>query len=157
MNRLQSIIAYFCLNYPYPSELSNSRLTKLIYLADWVSALADGQQLTEIEWLFNHYGPYVDDVIDTVEYSRRYFSLHNDYNAFGSNKNVISFNDAYAEDIRLSVRDRQILNLVIDRTKGKYYNEFIDYVYSTYPVQSQNRYSNLDLVRLANEYRHLNN
>jgi len=155
MNRLQSIIAYFCLNYPYPDELSNSRLTKLVYLADWVSALADNRQITEIDWLFNHYGPYVDDVINTVRYSRN-FSLHNDQNAFGSSKNVITFH-GYAEDIQLSARDRRILDLVIEKTKGKYYNEFIDYVYSTYPVQSQNRYSNLDLVSLANEYRRLQN
>lgn len=155
MNRLQSIIAYFCLNYPYPDELSNSRLTKLVYLADWVSALADNRQLTDIHWLFNHYGPYVDDIRETVLYSYN-FSLNNDQNAFGSSKNVIRFNGS-VEDIRLSGRDMRILDLVIEKTKGKYYNEFIDYVYSTYPVQSQNRYSTLDLVKLANEYRHLQN
>lgn len=153
MNRLQSIIAYFCLIYPYPDELSNSRLTKLVYLADWVSALADDRQLTDIHWLFNHYGPYVDDVREAVLYSHN-FSLHNDQNVFGSSKNVIKFH-GYNDEIRLSERDKKILNLVIEKTKGKYYNEFIDYVYSTYPVQSQNRYSNLDLVKLANEYKHL--
>ncbi|WP_336040404.1 Panacea domain-containing protein [Acinetobacter calcoaceticus] len=151
MNRLQSIIAYFCLNYPYPDELSNSRLTKLVYLADWVSALADDQQLTNINWLFNHYGPYVDDVRDTVIYSHE-FSLQNDHNIFGSNKNVIKFHGSPRE-IHLSGREMKILDIVIEKTKGKYYNEFIDYVYSTYPVQSQNRYSNLDLVRLAREYK----
>ncbi|MEZ5578109.1 MAG: hypothetical protein R3F40_00950 [Candidatus Competibacteraceae bacterium] len=31
----------------------------MIYLADWFSSLADGKKLTDIEWLFNHYGPYV--------------------------------------------------------------------------------------------------
>ncbi|CAI6141002.1 TPA: SocA family protein [Acinetobacter baumannii] len=151
MNRLQSIIAYLCIHYPYPSELSNSRLTKLVYLADWFSALADDEQLTNINWLFNHYGPYVDDVKNAVLYSHN-FSLHNDQNIFGSNKNVIMFHGD-DEEIRLSDRDKRILDLVIDKTKGKYYNEFIDYVYSTYPVQSQNRYSNLDLIRLAREYK----
>lgn len=153
MNRLQSIIAYFCLNYPYPNELSNSRLTKLVYLADWVSALADNRQLTDIHWLFNHYGPYVDDVRIAVVFSHD-FSLQNDQNMYGSSKNVIKFL-GNPNEIFLDRRDREILNLVIDKTKGKYYNEFIDYIYSTYPVQSQNRYSNLDLVKLANEYKNL--
>ena len=151
MNRLQNIIAYFCLNYPYPDELSNSRLTKLVYLADWLSALADDRQLTDIDWLFNHYGPYVDDVRNAVLYSHD-FSFQHDQNMFGSNKNVIRFHGDKSS-INLSVRDMKILNLVIEKTRGKYYNEFIDYVYSTYPVQSQNRYSNLDLVRLAREYK----
>lgn len=151
MNRLQNIIAYFCLEYPHSSELSNSRLTKLVYLADWVSALADDKQMTNITWLFNHYGPYVDDIKMAVMSSPN-FSLKLDYNAFGSSKNVISFSGRI-EDVELSVRDKKILDLVIEKTKGKYYNEFIDYVYSTYPVQSKNRYSTLDLVELAREYK----
>lgn len=151
MNRLQNIIAYFCMFYPYPDELSNSRLTKLVYLADWFSSLADKQQLTNINWLFNHYGPYVDDIKDAVLLSRD-FSFHYDQNVFGSNKTIIRF-IGHPNSINLTERDRRILDLVIDKTQGKYYNEFIDYVYSTYPVQSKNRYSSLDLVSLAEEYR----
>ncbi|MEZ5576726.1 MAG: DUF4065 domain-containing protein [Candidatus Competibacteraceae bacterium] len=59
MNRLQNIMAYFGIEYPHKFELSKARLTKMIYLADWFSSLADGKKLTDIEWLFNHYGPYV--------------------------------------------------------------------------------------------------
>lgn len=155
MNRLQNIIAYFCCFYPYPNELSNSRLTKLVYLADWYSSLADGRQLTNIHWLFNHYGPYVDDVMHAV-ISSSLFSVSQERNMFGSAKVNISFL-GNSNRINLSERDRRILDLVIDKTQGQYYNEFIDYVYSTYPVQSQNRYSNLNLVELANEYRsHIN-
>lgn len=153
MNRLQNIIAYFCVFYPYSEELSNSRLTKLVYLADWFSSLADNKQLTNIDWLFNHYGPYVDDVKDAV-LSSRDFTFHQDQNVFGSNKTIINF-IGLPNSINLTARDRKILDLVIEKTKGKYYNEFIDYVYSTYPVQSKNRYSSLDLVNLANEYRKL--
>lgn len=152
MNRLQNIIAYLCLNYPYPNELSNSRLTKLVYLADWGSALADERQLTNIQWLFNHYGPYVDDIKEAVEYSND-FVFQSDSNMFGSSKNIIRFRgDLY--NLNLSHRDKTILDLVMERTKSMYYNDFIDYVYSTYPVHSQNRYSHLDLVSLAREYKH---
>lgn len=153
MNRLLNIIAYFCLQYPYSSELSNSRLTKLVYLADWVSALADDKQMTNITWLFYHYGPYVDDIKLAVMSSPN-FTYNSDHNAFGSSKSVISY-CGRMEDIQLTDRDKQILDLVIEKTKGKYYNEFIDYVYSTYPVQSKNRYSTLDLPELAKEYKEL--
>lgn len=151
MNRLLNIIAYFCHEYPYSDELSNSRLTKLVYLADWVSSLVDNRQLTDITWLFNHYGPYVDDVKNAVMSSPN-FIFHSDHNSFGSSKNVIRYTGRIA-DVELSERDKEILNLVIEKTKGKYYNEFIDYVYSTYPVQSKNRYATLNLVELAREYK----
>jgi hypothetical protein len=36
-----------------------------------------------------------------------------------------------------------------------YFNDFIDYVYSTFPVSSNERYSSLDLVGLASKYRRL--
>ncbi|OEF21054.1 hypothetical protein A145_04925 [Vibrio splendidus 5S-101] len=157
MNSIQLIVAYYCLNYPYPSELSNARITKLVYLADWYSALGDGETLTNIQWLFNHYGPYVDDVINNVKFNSS-FTVTPTQTTFGSEKSVISFRgmeiDVYGE---LSARTRQILDLVIEKTKDLYFNDFIDYVYSTYPVRAQNRYAVLNLVQLASEYKSLQN
>lgn len=150
MDRLQAIIAYFCLYYPHKGELSKARLTKLVYLADWFSALVDGKQLTNIQWLFNHYGPYVDDV---VESARRHpqFSLSSDQTVYGGNKVLIGFEGNLYPEL-LDDRDKQILDAVINKTKSLYFNDFIEYVYSTYPVVSKDRYSNLDLVHLATEY-----
>ena len=151
MNRLQNIIAYFCINYPHKSELSKARLTKLVYLADWYSALADEKNLTRIQWVFNHYGPYVDDVVDNANRSEG-FRITQEQTMYGSDKFVIGF-DGELDDDDLSKRDKKILDLVIAKTKSLYFNDFIDFVYSTYPVKSKNRYSSLDLVKLAKEYR----
>ncbi len=85
MNPIQIITAYYCLNYSYPGELSNARLTKLVYLADWFSALADRKTMTNIEWVFNHYGPYVDDVINNVSFTP-YFTIITTETAYGSSK-----------------------------------------------------------------------
>ncbi len=156
MNKLQRIVAYLCINYPHGSELSKARLTKLVYLADWFSALADAKPLTKINWVFNHYGPYVDDVVDSI-------SRHDDFNIdrtqtmYGSDKWVISYVGDEEELQELNKRTKQVLDLVIKKTKNMYFNEFIDYVYSTYPVRAQNRYSKLDLVKLANEFKEKEN
>ena len=48
---------------------------------------------------------------------------------------------------------KRFLDFVIEKTKGMYFDSFIDYVYSTYPVTSKERYSKLDLVTLAQEYK----
>lgn len=155
MNPIQQIVAYFCLHYPYAGDLSNARITKLVYLADWYSALADSRTLTGINWVFNHYGPYVDDVISNVSLSPN-FDVIQTQTSFGSSKSIVSY---YGPDISgdLPARTRQILDLVITKTQNLYFNDFISYVYSTYPVQAQARYANLDLVALAQEYRNLPN
>ena len=85
MTKLQNIVAYLCSMYPHKSELSNARLTKLVYLAHWFSALLDGRPMTNIEWLFNHYGPYVDDVVDSVR-NTQYFSLECDRDVLWCNQ-----------------------------------------------------------------------
>lgn len=151
MNKLQRIVAYLCIHYPHGSELSKARLTKLVYLADWYSALADEKTLTNIDWVFNHYGPYVDDVVESVA-RHDGFSIDRTQTMYGSDKWIISYDGDEDEPESLNNRTKQILDLVIKKTKNMYFNEFIDYVYSTYPVQAQDRYSNLDLVTLADEF-----
>lgn len=143
-------MCYFCQNYPYRDELSNSRLTKLVYLSDWFSCLLYGKQLTEIRWVFNHYGPYVDDIIDTARQDRL-FVISYSQNFYGDNKLIISCDENYQPMI--SIKEKNIIDFVIEKTKSMYFNEFIDYVYSTYPISSQQRYLNLDLVSLAREYK----
>jgi hypothetical protein len=150
MFNLREIMCYFCQNYPYRDELSNSRLTKLVYLSDWFSCLLYGKQLTEIRWVFNHYGPYVDDIIDTARQDRL-FVISNSQNFYGDNKLIISCDENYQPMI--SIKEKNIIDFVIEKTKSMYFNEFIDYVYSTYPISSQQRYLNLDLVSLAREYK----
>ncbi|EMP4350859.1 Panacea domain-containing protein [Providencia rettgeri] len=154
MDRIQNIAAYLCENYPIQSELSKARLTKMVYLADWFSSLLNNEQLTDIEWVFNHYGPYVDDVVDSIYRSRNNFSVRSEKNIYGSDKNTIHF-IGDKNDIVLHGNDKKILDLVINKTKGLYFNDFIDYVYSTYPIRSRTRYSILDLPRLAREYSNL--
>lgn len=153
MNKLQSIVGYLCNNYPHKAELSNARLTKLVYLADWFSSLADSKQLTNIDWIFNHYGPYVPDVFNSVTFNNN-FVISNQQTTYGSDKYVINYRGSH-DFPNLTNREKQILDLVIRKTEHMYFNDFIDYVYSTYPVQSKDRYSHLNLPSLAQEYKNV--
>lgn len=150
MNKLQNIIAFICANYPHKSELTKARVTKLVYLSDWFSALLDKKQLTEIEWVFNHYGPYVDDVVDAA-HSAFGFKIEHQNTMYGTSKYVLSYNGD-EESIKLEERDKEILNAVMEKTKTMYFNQFVDYVYSTYPVKTKERYSTFNLVKLAEDY-----
>lgn len=151
--KLEAIIAYFCKYYPYTTELSNSRLTKLVYLADWFSCLLKNKQMTNIIWMFNHYGPYVEDVLKAVENSS-ILEVHMDFNYYGSPKYLIKLidsNQCFFEN-NLDKDDKQVLEFVISKTKSMYYNDFIDYVYSTYPIVTSQRYDVLNLAELSRAY-----
>ena len=149
-SNLEKIIAYICQEYPYKDELSDARLTKMVYLTDWFSSLVGDNQASDIKWVFNHYGPYVADVHQAAK-GNESFVVKNKATVFGNNKKII----AYVGDERIDLDPliKSVIDKVINKTKSMFFNDFIDYVYSTYPVKNNDRYSILDLPKLANEYR----
>lgn len=151
---ITNLIKYILQNYPHKSELSVSRLTKMIYLADWKSAIENNNQLTDIRWHFNHYGPYVEDILKIAK-KDEYISVKNTTTLFGGKKTQIELSENFSEEIFLAEEYKKIADFVIDATKDKNYQEFIKLVYSTFPVLSSDKYSDLDLVKMASEYKKL--
>ncbi len=155
MAKLRDIIAYLCDRYPHPKELSNARLTKMVYLADWKSALERGEQLTDLSWEFSHYGPYVPDVIRLAR-SEEDFEVKQDETIYGDQKELVHHETesgmagAYPS---LEPEDKDLLDFVIRSVEDKSFTEFVKLVYSTYPIVTQDRYSRLNLVNLAREYK----
>ena len=149
--KLIDAIAYICAKYPYKDELSNARVTKMIYLADWRHALNEGKPLTDITWQFNHYGPWVPDVLNAAKQRPDAIEIVHTHNAFGSEKMIFSaMPDASWPS--LTKRDKQYLREVIDSTKQLTFQGFIDLVYGTFPVRRSDRYDRLDLTAMARRY-----
>ncbi|WP_144765949.1 Panacea domain-containing protein [Curtobacterium sp. 9128] len=150
---LADIVAYLCARYPHKSELSNARLTKLVYLADWRSVQDSGRQITDIDWVFNHYGPWVPDVVNVADHDSR-FGVETGVNAYGSPRKTIVLKPEAARDAanRVDVRTATILDLVIAETRGMYFNPFIRYVYATLPVRITAKGSFLPLADIRNEH-----
>ena len=150
MGSLRDVIAYICKNYPHKGDLSNARVTKMVYLADWKSAIERGEQITGIGWRFDHYGPFVYDVLDTAREDPA-FEVVSTRNMYGSQKELLRV----ADDVdypSLSEEEVQTLDFVLDQAAPMNWSEFIKLIYSTYPIVTQERYSKLDLEKLAHEY-----
>jgi hypothetical protein len=152
---LGDVLVYLCTNYPENSrdDLSNARLTKLVYLADWKSARHTMGQITDIKWVLNHYGPWVPDVINTVKNDKR-LTVLNDSNMFGSEKKTVALDEAVPigdRECGLSEEVQIILDSVIADTQNLYFGQFVEHVYETYPVRHRHRFGELDLVLLARE------
>lgn len=124
----------------------------MVYLADWLSAQKNGKQITNINWFFDHYGPYVHDVYAEAKKDRM-LEIVQEFNAFGTPKETIYLKEGVnkLKLDKIPKEDREILDEVIESTKHLNWSEFIDYVYSTYPIKREKRYNYLDLVRLAEE------
>ncbi|HJE22275.1 MAG TPA: SocA family protein [Methylorubrum populi] len=150
MDKLEAAIAYLCENYPHKSELSKARLTKLVYLADWKSCIENDKQISNIEWVFNHYGPYVDDIYNTA-ISSPSFNVERSTNFYGNRKEIISLKLTILNN-HLSASEKRILDHVIEETKRLNWDQFIQLVYSTYPVLTGTRGEKLDLAAIARAY-----
>lgn len=148
MADIADVAAYVCRNYPHKSELSKTRLTKLVYLGDWELAKRQGRQITGIRWYFHNYGPYVDDVFNAVESDGR-FKIKSTKNHYGETKLEISVAEGVDTQSGLKREERDALDHVISQTSRMYWDDFIKHVYATEPITASERYSHLNLVELA--------
>ena len=151
MNKLKETIAYILGKYPHKLEMSNARLTKIVYLSDWKHAIEHKQQITNIKWYFDNYGPYVSDVKEEIEKHSDIFAKQETKNMFGSPKTVFSLKNK-TNNFDLNQEEKDAINHIIKVTKSLNWDDFIKLVYSTHPILSSNRYSDLDLVAKAKEY-----
>lgn len=154
MAELHDVMAYLIANYPdhLSHELSNARLTKMVYLADWHQILTEGKQVTRIKWYFDNFGPFVRDIEQTAADRSDLFIVNLGSNSQGQAKKTFSLRDGDYEPV-LTVAEKTSLDHIISVTSKLYWAPFINLVYSTHPVASSQRYSYLDLSKKAEEYR----
>lgn len=152
MAALKDLLTYLLINYPHQDHLSNARVTKMVYLTDWRHALKQGRQVTDISWEFNHHGPFVWDVKDTIVRNSDLFRIRKTQNAFGGDKTqFLCKGGRYKPE--LDPLEREAADHIIRVTKNMSWGDFIDVVYSTYPIVTSDRYSHLDLPTLADRYK----
>ena len=155
MADLMNTLAYLLQAYPHKDDLSNARATKLVYLADWHQAINYKQQMTQVAWYFDNYGPFVWDVLNTARANPNLFSIQETSNYYGTPKTLLSRTSTLFSPI-LSRQEQTSLQHVILATQRLGWDDFIKLVYSTYPIASSPRYSYLNLVQKAAEYAILN-
>jgi hypothetical protein len=148
---LVDAIYFVCTNYPQKDDLSNARLNKILFLADWKAALELGRKITDIDWIYNHHGPYVTEIIGTV-HSSEFLEVETTANMYGNRKEVVKIQSA-KNIAHLRGDDVRILSEVIAFASKLTFKSLIDFVYSTYPIVTQPKNSVLNLVELANKYK----
>ncbi|MDY5186050.1 Panacea domain-containing protein [Helicobacter trogontum] len=150
MMNIIDVAGYFIKNSKI--VLSKGRLNKLIYLADWKNCLEHNEQLTTIQWKFNHYGPYVDEIQNVIgNDSKKRIVITNKINYFGSTKYELSVKKD--DFIPPTEQQKAVLDLILQVTNNLNWSDFINLVYSTYPIKVSIRGEIMDLVKLSTEYK----
>lgn len=149
--KLVDMLGYLVMNYPKPNDLSKGRLNKLVYLCDWKSSIDNFEPISNIEWKFNHYGPYVDDIIKVINQDNR-FEIRVEINQYGNEKHLVMLKKL-DNFIFPNEKEKKILDKIIEITFLLNWTDFINAVYSTYPITHSERGSILNLVTLAKEYK----
>ena len=151
MAELKDIIAYILKKYPTRSDMSNARLTKLVYLSDWKHSIKLYSQISNIKWYFNNFGPFVWDVKDIARDNPHLFELETTTNMYGDLKTIFILRKIeYIPN--LSDDEMESIDHVINETKNLSWDQFIRLVYSTYPIASTERYTYINLIEKAKEY-----
>lgn len=135
--------------------LSKARLVKLIYLIDWKCMLVNGYQMTEIQWVLNHYGPYVEDIIKTLEKYPNFKKSDyiNHYGEQCEKIDLVDKEDIQNIQINLSKQHCELIDSVLFTTARLAYTKFLRLIYSTYPIVNSNKMDKLDLQKFAKEYK----
>lgn len=147
-DKIHDVIFWVWAKHSNRSVLSEARMTKMVYLADWEMAQQHGCTITGINWEFNQYGPYAPDVVDAaLDFDD--LSIEVDETTFGTSKDVFVVDPNAARILSLTRREAQAIDEVVNETKYLSFALFIDHVYSTYPMVNTERYHHMDLPALA--------
>lgn len=157
MAQLKHIMAWILKNYPHEQEMSNARLTKMVYLCDWHHTVYSSERMTSIDWYFDNHGPFVWDVKDEALAQPKWFRLVNTTNMYGSRKTLVELVKTDYSGGGLSDSEKESISKIIEKTKALFWDDFITFVYSTYPILSSEKYSHLELEALADRFRNEKN
>jgi hypothetical protein len=154
MAKIEDVITYIYAQYPNPLELSPSKLLKIMYLIDWRSALVRGIQVTDLQWRVDENGPSCDIEPRPVSSSEWWWPMLNREKRSRIHPLIDRWFARRSSGWgSLNADDKAVIDFVLRTAASKHFGEFTQLVYSTYPLQRNDRSrARLDLVGLAKEY-----
>ena len=141
MAYVEDVLAYLSHNYPWPGQLSMARLSYMLYLADWRSALLYDKPVSNVRWHLEGNAPQPSQrdphgAMTWDELERIFLELI----AEGNPENV-------------ERQEKAVLDYVIATACERSLVDLIRLVNSTFPVITQPQNQTLNLVGLAQDYR----
>jgi len=146
MSTLKQVMIYIVNSYRHTKSISVSRLSKTVYMADWLAAIKLDRQLTNINWDIRFSGPFAPE-IESILTGDEDFQMQGGKNYGNKVQQVAAANDDIT--VELSPAELRVLDKVLRDTVQLNWNDFLNYVYDTYPVKIQRSTTTIDLVAVA--------
>lgn len=149
---LITLLQRVCSRYPGPARLSALRLTQTLYLIDWRSSLTRGRQVTDLTWQYHDLGPWTDEVMQAISARPELFRIKVSKSLFSESRSTVEL-AAPPSRQKFEPEVEEIVEFVLDSTSHLEMRKFLDLVFLTYPIATQQSFastdSSLDLVALA--------
>lgn len=151
LDKLQDIVYYLlknCKNYIYiDNGLSESDLNRLLYLIDWRSCIVQEKPITIMRFNKRIVDPTTILMIILLKYEKLFMVELRDIDKYIHIRNK--------HKPKLSNETKEIVDFIIKTYNKCQGLEFIQTIYSTYPMLGWNNddYKIMDLVALAKEYK----
>lgn len=132
---VRDILTAFCDRYPSDRKggVNFKRLIKMLYLLDWKHCIETGRQATDVEWVYDFYGPY----------SVVFEELAGDkFEAFKAGRITGE----------ISAELFSYIDSIIDFCAPLTYEKFINCIYSTHPILTTAQGEPLNLAGRAKDY-----
>ena len=149
MRKLEAVICYLLDTYPHKRDMVDYRLTKTVYLIDWVSCKRHDKQITKTMWLFDRRGPYVDDILIESLRSKNIKAIYLDN---PSNPYFTFIGDSDEVLKALTEEEISVIDFVIKHTKALYTMNFEYLVDSTHPFFHGTEKQIVDLRKISRDH-----
>lgn len=156
MASLKDFVAFLISEYPRPVDLTKGRLEKLVYLCDCEWAWRHGEQVSEISWRYNDFGPFTGACTPPAEEleAEEKITIKPGFTGKGNPKQWYEWISGEGPTDSLSEEEKEMAKKIIDATWRMPWGKFVEYVYSTSPMVGAEQYDYLDIVGTMKKKRH---
>ncbi|MDR2170631.1 MAG: hypothetical protein LBP59_10855 [Planctomycetaceae bacterium] len=128
--------------------ISGSLLTNLLFLSDWKFALEYGNVISGIKWKHTFYPGYIhEDIIQALQ-------IDDDIEMKWLRSGMMVNMRPICTTLQL-YKSGEIIDFIIEKRHRLGNDGFMRLFFSVYPLMSRSRYTELDLVQIAAEYKNL--
>ncbi|WP_185715663.1 Panacea domain-containing protein [Halocatena pleomorpha] len=132
--------------------LTRTKLVKLLYLADRESYIRRRRQISNIQYIKYHYGPYSEDIVDTV----KEMDGHEIIELSGRSQNGTFYqykSNTECQELKLTPDERNILDKIIQEFSNTPTKELVETVYELDELHDIEKYTPLLQEQDVNERR----
>lgn len=122
------------------SQLTRTKLVKLLYLADQMSFDEREEKISNVAYMKYYYGPFSQEIIDKSKEMDKKGLIRENRGRGSKGKFYLYEPGPNAEPASLDNEERELLNEIIQEYGNKDTKELVDEVYDEYDIDDYDKY-----------------